>query len=135
MDILILEDDSTLGQLYVETLEESGHYPVLARRNSEAIALLTNQAYDLVICDLIIGNESTLQVLKFVRQTAPDTGVILVTGTGLFPRGELHYASAEVSFRLQKPVRIDDLAALVAHFDRTRAPRPAQAAGRASMTA
>ncbi len=120
MDILILEDDLTLGKVYVETFEELGHYPVLARRNSEAIALLANQAYDLVISDLIVGNDSTLPVLKFVNQTAPDTGVILVTGTGLFPRGELHYTSAEVAFRLQKPVRIDDLAALVAHFDRTR---------------
>ncbi len=135
MEILILEDDSTLGQLYVETLEDAGHYPVLARRNSEAIALLTHQAYDLLICDLIIGTESTLPVLKFVRQTAPDTGVILVTGTGLFPRGELHYASAEVSYRLQKPVRIDDLAALVAHFDRTRTPRAVPSSGNASMTA
>ncbi len=133
MDILILEDDSTLGQVYVETFEDSGHYPVLARRNSEAIALLTNQAYDLVICDLIIGNESTLPVLKFIRQTAPGTGVILVTGTGLFPRGELHYAGTEVSYRLQKPVRIDDLAALVAHFDRTRPARATQ--DNASMTA
>jgi len=135
MDILILEDDSTLGQLYVETLEESGHYPVLARRNSEAIALLANQAYDLVICDLIIGCDSTLPVLKFVRQTAPDTGVILVTGTGLFPRGELHCAGAEVSYRLQKPVRIDDLAALVAHFDRTRPSRSVPDAVGTSLTA
>jgi len=118
--MLILEDDLTLGQVYVETFEDLGHYPVLASRNSEAIALLANQAYDLVICDLIIGNESTLPVLKFIHQTTPDTGVILVTGTGLFPRGELQCSSAEVSYRLQKPVRIDDLAALVAHFDRTR---------------
>ena len=120
MDVLILEDDVTLSEVFRDALEDAGHSVTIAYRNAEAIAILGNQAFDLLIVDLMIAGETSIPVLDFANYARPDAEIILVTGSGLFPRGEMHYAISGVSYRVQKPVNLNDLVHLVAHFERTK---------------
>ena len=120
MDILILEDDRTLAEVFRDALEDAGHEVEITHRNNQAIARLGERRFDLLIFDLMIDGETSIPVLDFAHYANPEAEVILVTGSGLFPRGERHYSVGGVSYRLQKPVRLADLLSLVTHFDRTR---------------
>ena len=60
-------------------------------------------------------------MLDFASYALPRAEIILVTGSGLFPRGEMHYSISGVSYRIQKPVKLCDLVFLVEHFERTKA--------------
>lgn len=119
MKVLILEDDRTLAEVFRDALEAEGHSASTANSNEEAFALLRNDRYDILIFDLLIDGETSIPVLDFANFAQPDAEVILVTGSGLFPRGELHYSISDVSYRIQKPVKLADLIHVVDHFERT----------------
>lgn len=128
MQVLILEDDQLLAQVFAEALEEVGHSVTLAHTNDVATQHLRETQFDLLIFDLLIDGETCIPVLDFANYAAPDAEVILVTGSGLFPRGEMHYSIADVSYRIQKPVKLSDLVLVVEHFERTRMARRASVA-------
>ena len=120
MDILILEDDKILAQVFCDALDDAGHTVTVTHRNDDAIAVMTESKFDLLVVDLLIDGETSIPVLDFANFTLPKAEVILITGSGLFPRGEMHYSISGVSYRIQKPVKLGDLVSLVEHFGRTQ---------------
>jgi len=124
LEILILEDDRILAGVFHDALEDAGHTPTMAHTNDDAFRLLRDRKFDILLFDLLIDGETSIPVLDYANFTCPSAEVILVTGSGLFPRGELHYSMAEVSYRIQKPVKLTDLLLLIEHFDRTRSGGP-----------
>ncbi len=136
MNILILEDDVVVGRVFKDGLQDVGHRVKLTHCNDSATEALVTGAYDLVIADLMIGKETSIPALDCARFFCPHAEIILVTGSGLFPHGELHFALSHVAYRVQKPITVDLLVTLVAHFDRTAAkvhktPEPTQLAAHA----
>jgi len=123
MHILILEDDVLVGEVFREALEDAGHRVTLTHDNDTAVETLFQGGFDLIVAELTIGPESSIPTLDCARAFCPEAGIILVTGSGLFPDGGLHYAISDVAYRIQKPVMVDELAALAAHFDRRSATR------------
>lgn len=120
MNVLILEDDRILAGVFRDALEGAGHSVSLAYNNDEAVALLRECLFHILIFDLLIDGETSIPVLDYANFILPQAEVILVTGSGLFPRGELHYSIADVAYRIQKPVKLSDLLLVVDHFGRTR---------------
>lgn len=121
MKVLILEDDRILAEVFKDALEGEGHDIQLAHSNDRAFALLRDSQFDLLIFDLLINGETSIPTLDYANFVQPSAEVILVTGSGLFPRGELHYSISDVSYRFQKPVKMADLIHVVEHFERTSA--------------
>lgn len=120
MNVLILEDDRILAQVFCDALEDAGHSVSVTHANDQAVALLRDQTFDILIFDLLIDGETSIPVLDYANLMAPSAEVILVTGSGLFPRGELHYSVSDVSYRIQKPVKLSELVLVVEHFERTK---------------
>jgi len=120
LNVLILEDDRILAQVFCDALEDAGHSVTVAHNNEQAIACLRDYSFGVLIFDLLIDGETSIPVLDYANFVAPESDVILVTGSGLFPRGELHYSISDVSYRIQKPVQLNDLILVVEHFERTR---------------
>ncbi len=119
MRVLILEDDRILADVFKDALEAEGHSVMVAHQNEHAFACLRDEVFDILIFDLLIDGETSIPVLDYANFVQPKAEVILVTGSGLFPRGELHYSISDVSYRIQKPLKLDDLIHVVAHFERT----------------
>lgn len=122
MRLLVLEDDTLLGEVFREALTAEGHDVTVSATIEDAIHHLSVAGVDLIIADLWIGNEACFPVLDYARFFQPAAEVILVTGSGMFPHGEMHYSISDVTYRVQKPVPIDELTALVAHCARTMTP-------------
>ena len=122
--VLVLEDDAGLRFAYRETLEKAGHDVLLAQGPEDAIAYLKRYVPDVLLLDLMIGGTFSTDVANYAAFAAPDAHVIYVTGSGLFPNGELFDMCRNARLILRKPVDLRDLTDLVSHISPARrAPR------------
>ncbi|MFZ5776123.1 MAG: response regulator [Thermodesulfobacteriota bacterium] len=83
--ILVVDDDPLLREMLVSNLETEGYTPHNAADAAEAIALLQQGEYMVVITDKNMPgtehrDEGGLDVLAFARQQIPDCAVIMITG-------------------------------------------------------
>jgi phosphoserine phosphatase RsbU/P len=80
--ILSIEDELTVRRSIVAFLEDSGFETLEADNGKTGIELFHAEQPDLVLCDLRMQEVDGLQVLADVIQTAPETPIIVVSGTG-----------------------------------------------------
>lgn len=81
--ILLLEDDTTLGQGIRLALENQDVHVELCAALSQARRLLAGEAFDLLILDVNLPDGSGLDLLRDVRCGQPGTPVILLTANDL----------------------------------------------------
>ena len=75
--ILIVDDEEIIRDLLAEVLED---YTVsLAADGREAIDILKERKFDLVITDLRMPNVPGEEVVRYARETYPDIGVIVIS--------------------------------------------------------
>lgn len=83
--ILIVEDERNLARTLAQALRlgSDGNYEVLVCESAEeALALLKEQSYSLVISDLRLPGMDGLQLIAEVKSAYPATHTILITGFG-----------------------------------------------------
>lgn len=82
LSILFVDDEDLIRKSFTRELRDE-HFAVTAvGSGGEAIDLLKNKQYDLVITDLLMPGIDGLGVLRAVKQYAPQTSVIIITGYG-----------------------------------------------------
>lgn len=113
--VLLLEDDAGLRFTFAETLTEAGHSVMAVADNNEAMAQLRKCTPDVLLLDLMINGAFSTDVADYAGYAAPDAAVIYVTGSGLFPKGELFRMSRNARWVLRKPVDLRDLINMVEH--------------------
>ena len=118
MNVLVVEDGEALRDLWITVLTDAGHDAVGAAGPSEARRILLTRRMDAVLLDLNLGTESGLSVTTMATWQNPDCIVIVVTGSQLFPRGELFAMDPSIVSVLRKPVAPRDLIAMVEHHGR-----------------
>ena len=119
MDILVVEDSDGLRALWETVLAGAGHAVRTAGSPAEARRILLTNRMDAVLLDLNLGTESGLSVATMATWQNEDCVVIVVTGSQLFPRGELFAMDASIVSVLRKPVAPRDLIAMVEHHARS----------------
>jgi len=77
--ILIVEDDETLAKGLVHKLSTSGYNVVLAPSAEDAQALIQDSPPDLVLCDIMLGGQDGIWLMKQIKENSPSTPVILLT--------------------------------------------------------
>jgi DNA-binding NtrC family response regulator len=80
--ILIVEDDSELRGTLCEGLSKAGNTIHFAGTAEEAIRLIDQKAFDLVISDVRLPGLSGLQLLDSIKNKSAYTPVIMMTGFG-----------------------------------------------------
>ncbi|HXJ32923.1 MAG TPA: sigma-54 dependent transcriptional regulator, partial [Candidatus Eisenbacteria bacterium] len=80
--ILVVDDERAIGIAIQRLLAARGHEVDTARSVTEAVARLGRGAVHLVITDLNLAGESGMDVLRWVKEHAPDTAVIMITAYG-----------------------------------------------------
>jgi two-component system response regulator HydG len=77
--ILVADDDDGVRAGLVANLELDGYQVVEARDGAEAIVLLDQQPFDLIISDVVMPLATGVDVLSAVRKRALDTPFILIS--------------------------------------------------------
>jgi YesN/AraC family two-component response regulator len=81
-NILLVDDDPFILEGIGADLASQGFDLTEASSGDQALELLAETNFDLVITDLVMENVDGLQVLKKAKAINPDTMVIILTGYG-----------------------------------------------------
>jgi DNA-binding NtrC family response regulator len=112
--ILIIDDDQQLANAYKEYLSQLGHQVDCALEIEEAQTLLTHFSYAVVVTDLRLSKLGFggLDVIRYIRELALNTRIIVFTGYG-WPELRAETAAQEVDAFLRKPAQLAELAETV----------------------
>lgn len=106
--ILVVDDERSMRDLLSIMLKRDGYEVVVADTGDIALRALRDEIFDLVITDIMMPKVSGLDILKFSKEVAPETLVIMITA----------YASAETAVEamkvgaydyITKPFKIDEI--------------------------
>lgn len=78
--ILVVDDEDALRTVLSSELEGEGYHVRSAADGQEAINILGNQEFDLILLDIKMPNVDGFEVLKFVKDRQPKTKVVMLTG-------------------------------------------------------
>ncbi len=80
--VLMVEDDTATGEVLAEVLEDAGYDVTLATGGTEALDILDQRAFAVVISDIRMPSVNGIDVLQAARQSPAQPEVILLTGYG-----------------------------------------------------
>jgi DNA-binding NtrC family response regulator len=78
--ILVVDDEEIVIRSCLRILEGNGFQIETARDGREALQQVEQNAYDIMILDIMMPNVSGLDVLQRVKESHPDIEVIMITG-------------------------------------------------------
>lgn len=112
LGILAVDDNPATLEVVARLLAPHGHRVRTAASLAEAVDLLRREPADLVITDLRLPGDDGLAVVQTVRETFPDTEVMMLTG---YPSvdGAVHAMRLGAAEYLAKPFTAEELLAAV----------------------
>ena len=121
--LLVVDDDDGVRRVVAAILEDEGYEVRTAREAAEALAILADVPFALVVSDLKMPGRDGLWLLREIRPRYEDTAVILLTGYGEVDSAVQALKEGAADY-LRKPVRVNELsAAVVKALDRRRLQR------------
>ncbi|MGZ5063349.1 MAG: response regulator [Usitatibacter sp.] len=124
MRLLLVEDDSMIGEAARQGLRHEGHTVDWVRDGREAEASVASTAYDLVLLDLGLPKRDGLSVLKSWRAHGESVPVLIITARDSV-NDRISGLDAGADDYLVKPFDLDELSARVRAVLRRRAGRAA----------
>ncbi|HLR74316.1 MAG TPA: response regulator transcription factor [Virgibacillus sp.] len=110
--ILIVEDEQKLSRALQLELEYENYVTGMAHDGKEALRLMREQSWDLVLLDIMLPELSGLEVLRRIRKTDEITPIILLTA-----RDQVHDKVSGLDLGandyLTKPFQIEELLARI----------------------
>ena len=106
--ILVVDDEQSMREFLSIALKRAGHEVEVAESGDSAMRILGERELDLVITDLRLGKLDGLAVLRRVRETAPDTEVIVITAYAT-PDNAIEAMKAGAYDYIQKPFKVDEI--------------------------
>ncbi len=117
--ILIVDDQDNARSMLSELLRAEGYAVDQASSGEMARGMVAEQAYDLVLTDLRMGDVDGLEVLQRTRETSPMTEVIVMTAFGTIEDAVEAMRLGARDF-VQKPFVVEELLVKVARAARRR---------------
>lgn len=78
--VLLAEDDAPSRQIYFTVLEGEGYHVIQVPDGQSALEVLSSQAVDLLVTDIMMPGMSGIELLQQARQIQPDLRAIVMTG-------------------------------------------------------
>ena len=112
MDILIVDDESSLRDFLTIVFEEDGWHVETAASLGDARAALQRQEPDLVLCDLMLPDGSGLDLLRDIKAQNPSVAVVMITAH-TSTKSAVDALKAGAFDYIAKPFDIDELKIIV----------------------
>jgi len=78
--VLIVDDEPFVRQLVRDTLEKKGFTTGIAADGEEALALLDEEDFGVVLTDVVMPGMDGFELLKRIKKRHPGTKVVILTG-------------------------------------------------------
>jgi len=106
--LLLVDDEEDFVSTLAQRLQIRGYEAAIANDGEEALNLIGQHTYDVLVLDLMLPGLSGLDVLQAVKRQVPDLPVIMLTGQGSTREGMEGMRSGAFDY-LMKPVDFDEL--------------------------
>ena len=106
--LLVVDDDKHICAAMADYLRSLGHRAETATTCSQALARVREFNFEVVVCDVNLGDQDGFQVLEWIVQNKPETAVILITGYGTIESAVEAIRMGAFDY-LTKPVIDDEL--------------------------
>jgi len=110
---LVVDDEEIVRSFLIDVLTDEGYLVTAVSSGEEAVKLMTQQEYDLIITDIKMPGTDGMEVLRVAKARDPNQNVIVMTG----------YASTETAVEsmklgaadyITKPFNLDQIKIVVA---------------------
>lgn len=108
--ILIVDDNPNMSSILAEMLEVFDYESVMARDGQEALGLLKDSEFSMVITDMRMPNMTGLELLEKVKEDNPKLPVVLISG---YVISTLHDSDIKPDGFLTKPFLMSDIEKLL----------------------
>jgi len=106
--VLIIEDEAGMRDLLQKVLGRQGYTVRVVAEGKDALKLLEEETFDLVLTDVVMPGVNGMDILRFVKRERPETTVIIMTAFGTIDsavqamkEGAYHYIS--------KPFKMEEI--------------------------
>ena len=120
--VLVVDDEKAIRVTLQAFIQAEGHAVQTAADPREALELLSQGAFDVVVSDIIMPNMSGIELLSAIRKTAPDVEVVLITGEPNVDTAISAVKDGAYDY-LPKPVAGDTVSRVVTNAAQTKALR------------
>lgn len=112
MNILVIDDEPVIGELFKRCLGKEGHDVTVCDKGVPALDIISTGNLDLIFLDLMLPDLGGVEIFKHIRRTNEDTHVVIITG--LYESDQVNMAMAYQPFViLKKPFTIDTVQNIV----------------------
>lgn len=118
MNVLIVEADAGLAQIWCRHLEREGCVADYAHDHTTAISKLRFGGFDALVLDLGLPDSAVFAISDFATYRNPDIAIITVNANSFFSDGSIFQVIPNLRSHMQAPVSPGDLAAVVGHYGR-----------------
>lgn len=84
LSILVADDELAIRKLILHGLTKAGHQVATADDGDEAIRLLKERKFDLLITDIVMPDADGLDVIRACKQAQPEIRVLAISGGGKY---------------------------------------------------
>lgn len=107
-NILIVDDEISISQLFQIALQKSNHTVDTANSGEEAIKKIKQHFYDVIVTDLSMPNMTGMELLPKIKEISPETSMIMMTAYGSTKTAVDAIKLGAYDY-LTKPLQLDDL--------------------------
>src|SRR6187399_218677 len=117
--ILVVDDNRDVAAFLCQLLTESGHNAIPAYAGEEALSILRDRSFDIVVSDVSMPGLSGLDLLPLAKATPSAPDVVLITGFGSV-RDAVSAVKQGAFDYVEKPVDPEQLLKLVQQLGEIR---------------
>ena len=132
--LLVVDDKEKVCRSLVRNFNQRGYHAVYATTRDEALRLCSSQALDVVLLDVMLGEENGLDVLTDLRHHNSMVPVIMMTGYGSIDSAVESMKLGAVDY-VTKPLDFEKLLAIVERATLRLFPHAGDASGGAAFPA
>lgn len=106
--VLVVDDEEMARDNMARVIRKEGHIVETARNGIEALEMVRGREFDLIITDLKMDRMDGVQLTENIKQEAPKTEIVLVTGYASVDSAVNAFTKG-ASYYLSKPYKLDEL--------------------------
>jgi DNA-binding NtrC family response regulator len=117
--ILILDDEPIVCKRLKPAFQKAGYEVETFSDSASAMARIDEKRFDIIITDLKMKGTDGMHFLERIKEIAPDTGVIVITGFATSDTAKESFRKGAFDF-VAKPFKLNDILDTVRRLEEKR---------------